>query len=42
MITDSKTKAGIREIPLHPELVAPVERLKRDATECLKVSLLTS
>jgi integrase len=32
MITDSKTKAGIREIPLHPELVTLVERLKRDAT----------
>lgn len=32
MITDSKTKAGIREIPLHPELLALVERLKKDAT----------
>lgn len=32
MITDSKTKAGIREIPLHPELVILVDRLKRDAT----------
>ena len=32
MITDSKTKAGIREIPLHPELVVLVERLQRDAT----------
>lgn len=32
MITDSKTKAGIREIPLHPELLALVARLKSDAT----------
>jgi integrase len=31
MITDSKTKAGIREIPLHPEVVSLVERLKRNA-----------
>ncbi len=31
MITDSKTKAGIREIPIHPELLALVDRLKKDA-----------
>jgi integrase len=31
-ITDSKTRAGVREIPLHPELLILVERLKRDAT----------
>jgi integrase len=33
MITDSKTKAGIREIPLHPELVLLVERLKNQSTD---------
>lgn len=31
-ITGSKTKAGIREIPIHPELLALVDRLKKDAT----------
>jgi integrase len=33
MITDSKTKAGIREIPLHPELVALVARLKAESQD---------
>ncbi|MGZ8315977.1 MAG: tyrosine-type recombinase/integrase [Telluria sp.] len=32
MITDSKTKAGIREIPIHPELIPVIERLTNDAT----------
>jgi integrase len=31
MITDSKTKAGIREIPLHPVLFDMVDRLCREA-----------
>jgi integrase len=32
MITRSKTKAGIREIPIHPELLAVVKRLCKEAT----------
>ncbi len=32
IITASKSTAGIREIPLHPELITLVDRLKRDAT----------
>jgi integrase len=31
-ITDSKTRAGIREIPIHPAIESLVERLKKDAT----------
>lgn len=30
-ITDSKTRAGIREIPIHPAIQSLVERLKNDA-----------
>jgi integrase len=30
-ITDSKTKAGIREIPIHPAIAGLVGRLKRDS-----------
>lgn len=42
MITASKTKAGIREIPIHPELLPVIERLKREATSGFLIPVTSS
>lgn len=40
-ITDSKTEAGIREVPVHSKLVDVVKRLKEDSTDGYLLSGLT-